>query len=64
MAEKVIAEKTEDEKVAEWRCFVMEKAGIGIKTRLILSSLDVDLHKIVAVKEAGCDDKLLLEIFS
>jgi hypothetical protein len=63
MATKDVVEQTEEERVTQWRYDVLKEAGVRSPHRAKLAFGRADLHEIVKAKEAGCSDKLLMQIF-
>ncbi len=55
--------ETEAEKVERWRAEALEKAGYDLTSALELAARpDVDLHRAIALVEAGCPHELALQI--
>jgi hypothetical protein len=58
-----IHELTEAERVELWRAEALERAGYGeAAAKLLAARTDVDLHRAVALLEAGCDPELAVQI--
>ena len=55
--------ETEAERVERWRAEELQRAGYDTQSAAELASRnDVDLHRAVALVEAGCSIELALEI--
>lgn len=55
--------QTETEKVERWRAEALERVGYDIVSAYELAARpDVDLHRAIALAEAGCPPELALKI--
>jgi hypothetical protein len=63
MAQKVVVEETEEQRVRRWRMEWLLQQGIGRVHAAYLAAGRGDLAEIAKLKKQGCDDKLLVRIF-